>query len=73
MKKPFEEFEDLVADCYRSLGYQVTQDTLLGGNQIDVLAVQERRELRTTVIVECKHHDRPSSKTGKSVVGQVFR
>ena len=72
MKKPFEEFEDLVADCYRSLGYQVTQDTLLGGNQIDVLAVQERRELRTTVIVECKHHDRPSSKTGKSVVGEFY-
>ncbi len=68
-KLAYEKFEDRVAAAYRRMGYRVTQDELVSGNQIDVVARRSDRELATTVIVEAKSHESARSKTGK---GQVL-
>ena len=55
----FRQFEQYVASIYEHLGFSVTANVLLSGQQIDVLAQRIVSGLgRTRLIVECKYRSK---------------
>jgi hypothetical protein len=57
---PGKSFEALVADAYRTLGYSITPNVQLPGQQVDLLARQDPIGAPPiTLAVECKDHGDP--------------
>lgn len=56
---PGKDFERQVADAYRTLGYQVTSNIRLPGQQTDLIARRDGQGgLPSTLAVECKDHQK---------------
>src|SRR3954447_24045136 len=56
-----QQFERMVADLYRSLGYRVEANVVLGGQQVDVLAQKDVEGAPLIKLgVECKDLSRPA-------------
>lgn len=72
-----KRFEKMVADLYRLLGFEVTEDVQLSGMQMDLVIADRRGGLRTQAVVECKDtritaHERDQILARQHVVQRQF-
>ncbi|MEK7409051.1 MAG: restriction endonuclease [Acidobacteriota bacterium] len=53
-------FEDKVAEVLRLMGYEVEQNVLAGGSQVDIITSKREPLHLARFLVECKDHARPA-------------
>ncbi|MBK7704869.1 MAG: restriction endonuclease [Acidobacteria bacterium] len=67
-RKKWSQFETQVASLYRQLGYQVTENASVAGQQIDLLAEKiEPGVGKIRLLIECKHRTRQAPVSNQEV------